>query len=138
MYDHLIRHMEGYMTFSESISTCLRKYSDFRGRASLSEFWWYFLFYGLLGAGIAILGPTLGIGVKLILKLAHLILSMPYLSVMTRRLHDVNRSGWWLLIGVTIIGMIPLLYWLSESGDAQANKYGAAVQRAVSPGSSAA
>ena len=46
------------------------------------------------------------------------------LSVSVRRLHDINKSGWWLLLSITIIGLIPLLYWACKKGDDDGNKYG--------------
>ena len=49
---------------------------------------------------------------------------VPYLSVTFRRLHDVNRSGWWFLIPLTIIGIIPFAYWLLKQSDTNSNKYG--------------
>jgi len=49
---------------------------------------------------------------------------VPAISVAARRLHDINKSGWWMLIGFTIIGLIPLLYWACKKGDDKPNKYG--------------
>ena len=49
---------------------------------------------------------------------------VPGISVAARRLHDLNKSGWWMLIGFTIIGLIPLLYWACKKGDDKPNKYG--------------
>ena len=50
-------------------------------------------------------------------------LMIPFLSVMARRLHDHDRSGWWLLIAFTGIGLLPLLYWLVTRGDSEANRF---------------
>ena len=41
-----------------------------------------------------------------------------------RRLHDTNRSGWWYLMSLTIIGIIPLIIWWAQSGDSHNNQYG--------------
>lgn len=54
-----------------------------------------------------------------------LIILVPSISVAARRLHDIGRSGWWQLIGLTIIGLIPLIYWLVKQGDHWQNIYGA-------------
>ena len=91
------------MGFIESISTCFQKYIDFSGRASRSEFWWFFLFR-LLVLLPTIWMPVLGL---IILILASLVLLLPSLSVTARRLHDVNRTGWWMLlpIGLGLAGM---------------------------------
>jgi len=50
---------------------------------------------------------------------------IPAISVSVRRLHDINRSGWWLLLELTIIGILfPLLYWCCKKGDEGANRFG--------------
>lgn len=73
------------MSFMDAIKTCFSKYFDFSGRARRSEFWWFVLFFFVAG-----LIPFVG----LIVTLAGLI---PYFAVAVRRLHDTDRSGWWLL-----------------------------------------
>lgn len=107
------------MTFSNSISTCLDKYCDFNGRASRSEFWWFYLFNWLLNWALWMVDPS-GI-VPLIVSL---MLLLPYTSVTVRRLHDTNRSGWYLLFPFTIIGLIPFIIWLASKSDNQSNDYG--------------
>ena len=49
---------------------------------------------------------------------------VPGISVSARRLHDVNKSGWWMLIALTGVGIIPLIYWYCKKGEDKANKYG--------------
>jgi len=49
---------------------------------------------------------------------------LPSLAVGARRLHDTNRSGWWLLISLSVIGLIPLIIWLASKGNEQANDHG--------------
>ncbi len=53
----------------------------------------------------------------------YLLTLVPSISVSVRRLHDINRTGWWLLISLTIIGIIPLLYWSIKPGDEGANRF---------------
>ena len=53
---------------------------------------------------------------------------IPGLSVTARRLHDVGRSGWWYFIIFTVVGIIPLLYWVCKKGDTGPNKYGEDVE----------
>jgi len=88
------------MGFIESIKTCFRKYIDFSGRASRSEYWWFFLF-----SVIVRLATTWIIGVGFIIGL---VLLLPSLAVTARRLHDTNRTGWWILmpIGAGIAGIV--------------------------------
>ena len=61
---------------------------------------------------------------NIVSTLGSLVLLIPQLAVTARRLHDRNRSGWWFLIAFTIIGLIPLLYWLVSEGSKEANEYG--------------
>lgn len=107
------------MTFAKSISTCLAKYADFTGRASRPEYWWFYLFTLLLGWGSMIADPTGA--ANLLVTLA---LFLPATSAAARRLHDTNRSGWWMLIAFTIIGIIPLIIWAASKGNEHPNKYG--------------
>ena len=112
------------MSPATAVKTCLRKYVDFSGRASRSEFWWFVLFYVLAGAvafGVDAAARTPGI-IYLVVVLG---LVLPGLSAEFRRLHDTGRSGWWILISlVPLIGSIWLLVLLASSGHATANRYG--------------
>jgi uncharacterized membrane protein YhaH (DUF805 family) len=102
------------MTFPESVRTCLRKYADFSGRARRSEFW-YFVLWTFLVSVVAsiidvVLGSRWGSGSGLVETLADVALLLPGLAVGARRLHDVSRSGWWLLMGlVPCAGFIVLV-----------------------------
>lgn len=108
------------MTFSESIAmTFFSKYNDFQGRASRQEFWWFMLFQILLSL-MVFWSNTLDI-------IIHLVFLIPQLAVSTRRLHDTNKSGWWQLISLTIIGTIFLIIWWASKGSDQDNQYGKAI-----------
>ena len=93
------------MSFGAAIASFFSKYATFSGRATRAEFWWFFLFT-FLGGLIPIVG--------LIFALAVLI---PSIAVAVRRLHDTDRSGWWLLIGlIPLVGFIVLLvFYCQES-----------------------
>mgnify|MGYP001095547436 CR=1 FL=1 len=118
------------MGFVESIKTCFSKYFVFSGRATRSELWYFFLFW-LIGIFLAIIGDLV-LNPELLENddigpfeiIFFLVAWVPYLSVTFRRLHDVNRSGWWALIPLTIIGIIPFYYWMLKPSDTSANKYG--------------
>lgn len=110
------------MTFGKSIAVCMAKYVNFNGRASRPEYWWFFLFTVLLPWFADIADPS-KVG-SIIVSIA---LLLPSLSVATRRLHDTGRSGWWQLIGLTVIGLIPLFIWLASKGDDHSNEYGSPV-----------
>lgn len=81
---------------------CLRNYANFRGRASLPEFWYFvlFLFFILLAVLLAVkIAMTLcpiGGGRRYIGLFAGVPFLLPYLAVAVRRLHDIGRSGWWM------------------------------------------
>jgi uncharacterized membrane protein YhaH (DUF805 family) len=112
------------MTFVESVKTCFSKYANFEGRASRSEYWWFILFTSLITVGFEAVidrnsfnkssyqdtAEVMGI-------IVNLALFLPQIAVTTRRLHDVNKSGWWQLISFTIIGLIPLIVWLVTKGE---------------------
>ncbi|MCM2290150.1 MAG: DUF805 domain-containing protein [Sulfuritalea sp.] len=93
------------MTFGESIKTCFSKYAEFNGRASRSEFWWWFLFTFLASAGAGMVSETLS-------GLFSLAVLLPGLAVGARRLHDTDRSAWFLLLWfIPVIGWIILIVW---------------------------
>ena len=117
-----------FMDFQTSIKTCLNKYAVFSGRASRSEFW-FFVLFGILGGIIAAIIDTMILGypyeengpINLIFSVA---LIIPSISVTARRLHDINRSGWWQLLWFTIIGGILLIIWHTTEGEKKKNKFG--------------
>ena len=113
------------MNFSRAIATGFRKYATFSGRAARSEYWYWNLFFLLGGAAADILDAVLFPAFKPIGALFSLALVVPNFAVAVRRLHDVNRSGWWLLISFTIIGLIyPLLVWNCTKGTRGSNRFG--------------
>jgi len=102
------------MTFPDAVKVCLSKYADFSGRARRSELW-YFVLWTFLASIVAsildvILGTRWGSGSGLIETVCSLALLLPSLAVGARRLHDISRSGWWLLFGlVPCAGLIVLV-----------------------------
>lgn len=114
------------MTFGKSIATCLSKYATFTGRASRSEFWWFFLFGILLSAGAGIADEARDI--EAFAPLINLALLLPRLAAGARRLHDIGKSGWWQLLILTIIGIIPLVFWWVREGAGEENEYGPATR----------
>ena len=90
------------VTFFESIRVCLTKYAEFNGRASRSEFWWFALFVTLVAAALTYLSQSL-VNVFLVAIL------LPLLAAGSRRLHDIGKSGWWLLFMLAPVGGIILL-----------------------------
>ena len=85
------------MSFVEAVQTCFRKYATFSGRAGRPEYWWWMLF--AFGGGIAAGMVDNGLGAEGGLQgLFSLAILLPGLAVAVRRLHDIGRSAWWLLI----------------------------------------
>jgi uncharacterized membrane protein YhaH (DUF805 family) len=93
------------MTFGDSIRTCFSKYAEFNGRASRSEYWWWFLFTFLVSAATGLVSETLS-------ALFSLGVLLPSLAVGVRRLHDTDRSGWFLMLWIIpLVGWIILIVW---------------------------
>ena len=66
-----------------------------------------------------------GLSTYLITETMRIILFFPNLSLGIRRLHDTNKSGWWILLSFTIVGIIPLFYWFYfVEGEDKENQYG--------------
>jgi uncharacterized membrane protein YhaH (DUF805 family) len=105
------------MNFSQAVSICLRKYVDFSGRAGRPEFWWFFLFQIIVMVVTGMMSDILN-------GIAALALLLPGLSVGARRLHDIGKSAWFLLLGlIPILGFLILLYWCVQPSEG-ANAYG--------------
>ncbi len=110
----------------KAVKTCLNKYVDFSGRAARPEFWWFFLFQ------IIVMVIT-GMVSEILNGLAALALLLPGLAVGARRLHDIGKSAWLLLVGlIPFIGWLVLLYWCAQPSGAS-NEYGAVALAPDSP-----
>jgi len=102
----------------------LERYAEFTGRSSRAEFWWYFLANLIVGIVLNVL-----VAVSWIFWVPYVIYSLavliPGLAVGVRRLHDTDRSGWWLLIAlVPLVGIIVLIvFWVGE-GTPGPNQHG--------------
>lgn len=119
------------MNFLEAVKSFFVRWNDFKGRSSRSEYWWAILFTNIANIVLNMLLTTLQqsesvITLVLLLLILGLLLFMlvAIFSLIARRLHDVNKSGWWYLLVFTIIGMIPLLYWFVQKGDEADNRFG--------------
>lgn len=118
------------MDFMTAVRTCLSKYVDFSGRARRSEYWYFALFTFLAGIVTNILDSIVGTDYDgatsggLLNTLVSLALFLPGLAAGVRRLHDTDRSGWWILIGlIPIVGWILIIVWFCTDSKPD-NKYG--------------
>lgn len=97
------------MDFKQSVITCLKKYVDFNGRAGRPEYWWF-----VLAMVIASLVVSLVLG-DIVALLLHLALLLPSISAGVRRMHDMGKSGWFLLVSlIPLVGWIIVIYWLAQ------------------------
>ena len=113
----------------------LKKYAQFTGRSDRKEFWYFVLLnLGLqivasILDGIAFGGATGAGGMPLspISSLVGLALFIPGLAVTFRRLHDINKTAWWILLGlIPLVGWVILIIWYAKKGDPAENQYGPA------------
>ena len=115
------------MGFGQAISAGFANYFNFKSRASRSEYWYFILFLVIVTivlwiVDIAINGPNEVFLLNSIFSLATFI---PSLSALVRRLHDIGRSGWYLLLGlIPLVGIIILIYWACQPSTPQQNEYG--------------
>ena len=114
------------MGFGDAIRTCFSKYVMFDGRARRAEYWYWVLFTLVLQFGVVFafaFTGHLGAGQSLS-SLVSVVLLLPGLAVLIRRLHDTDHSGWWWLISFTGIGLLVLLYWVCLEGTKGPNRFG--------------
>jgi uncharacterized membrane protein YhaH (DUF805 family) len=115
------------MDFSEAIKSGFHNYVNFSGRAARSEYWYWQLFFCLVGIASALIDLALfpRLDISPINTLAELAMLLPTLAVSVRRLHDLDRTGWWLLLVlIPLIGAIWLLVWFCTRGTVGPNRFG--------------
>jgi uncharacterized membrane protein YhaH (DUF805 family) len=114
------------MNFIEAVQSGFRRYGSASGRSSRSEYWYWTLFTVLVGvvtfaADYAFFPASSWSPIETLSSLA---LLLPSWAVAIRRLHDINRTGYWVLIVFTLIGILLLLYWACIKGTDGDNDYG--------------
>jgi uncharacterized membrane protein YhaH (DUF805 family) len=130
---HAARHRKSIivMTFPQAIASGFRNYARFSGRAARSEYWCWVLFGVLVASAARILDeaflPELAIDIVQVGPLyvvTTLALILPGIAVAARRLHDRDRTAWWLLLWLTILGGFVLLVWFCRRGSVGPNRFG--------------
>ncbi len=123
------------MGFMDAVKNAImNNYVNFSGRASRSEYWWFFLFSFLSAilamildglTGIELIDAGAGVSYGPFYILTAMGFFLPSLSLMVRRLHDSGRSGWWYFIAlVPCVGFIILIVFLIMDGEPHPNAYG--------------
>ena len=111
----------------------LKDFVKFNGRSCRTESIYFLILNILIGVSAGLIDMLMGFTIEIIPGVPTLILSeitrgiliLPNTSLIIRRLHDINKSGWWMLLFFTIVGIIPMLYWLYfKEGDQSENNYG--------------
>ena len=99
----------------------LKNYANIDGRATRPEYWWFVLAYAVVNIILRVI-PKVGLILSGVLALAVLV---PSICAAVRRLHDINKNGWWLLLSfIPIVGAIILIVWLAKPSDNGENQYG--------------
>ena len=121
------------MSFTDAVTNVvINNYVNFEGRASRSEYWWFILFNIIVNIITFAIDSTLGTMITYDMGyvglIALLALLLPSISVNVRRLHDIGKSGWWILIGiipiVNFIGIFVILVFTLMEGEEHPNQYG--------------
>ena len=110
----------------DAVKSCFTQYVGFKGRARRSEYWYFVLFELLVGVILSVLasvtGATIFTGISGIFSLACL---LPGLGVSVRRMHDIGKTGWVILLGlIPLVGSIILIIWACKDSDPGENQYG--------------
>jgi uncharacterized membrane protein YhaH (DUF805 family) len=126
------------MNFVQAIKSGFSNYVTFSGRAFRSEYWYWFLFTAIGGLATAaldaaIFGYSLGSGASPLNGIFGLITVLPSIAVAARRLHDTDRTAWWLLLAFTGIGTILLIVWFCFKGTPGPNRFGPDSLAALTP-----
>lgn len=103
--------------FVEAIKICFNKYADFSGRASLAEYWWFFLFQFLAGCVFGWI-PFIGWAINVAVFI-------PFLAVSWRRMHDIGKGGgWWFINFIPLVGLIIWIIMAVKPSEPQPNRFG--------------
>ena len=113
-------------SFFKYVGRCLQKFAVFKGRATRAEYWCFILFSFLLDSVLypVMINITGTETADIVTGFVLICLFIPSVSVGVRRLHDINFKGWWILISITIIGLIPLWIMYCLPGKPEKNRFG--------------
>lgn len=105
-----------------------KKYAEFKGRANRPQFWYFVLFNTIISLILLILDGAAG--TDILQSIYGLILLVPSLAVTARRLHDIGKSGWWILVWLLpLVGWVWLIILLATPSQSGSNQYGASAAK---------
>ncbi|MBI1392857.1 MAG: DUF805 domain-containing protein [Alphaproteobacteria bacterium] len=123
------------VSFFAALFLAFGNFFKFEGRSSRGAYWWYVAWLFLIGALTqsldAIVFPYLALaepGIRPVFSVWTLLTFFPSLGMGVRRLHDIGKSGWWLLLILTGIGIVLIIYWAAQPGHREENLYGPDVE----------
>ena len=119
------------MNFLNAVKSYFVRWNDFKTRSSRSEYWWATLFTVLVSLALELLNvaiasnpPALILTISILVLIFLIFMMIASLALAVRRLHDLDKSGWWYLLVFTIIGIIPLTIWFCSKGTEGENRFG--------------
>jgi uncharacterized membrane protein YhaH (DUF805 family) len=116
----------GPVDFQSAIRLQIENVTNFQGRASLSAYWWYALALFIVNAVLEIFSVAIGsVALSLLVDLAAFVVGLSGLSAAVRRMHDTDKSGWMLLLGlIPFVGWIVVLIFALLPGNPNQNRFG--------------
>jgi uncharacterized membrane protein YhaH (DUF805 family) len=118
------------MNYFKSLLGTLKNSLNFKGRASAQEYWRAYVAWSILMIAINIFvniaveyEPSGAVAYSAAVVIFYWFSSVFLTSLQIRRLHDINKSGWWILISLTLVGIIPLIYWSAIKSGNSKNQY---------------
>jgi uncharacterized membrane protein YhaH (DUF805 family) len=122
-----VKYWGEVMNFGQAVLSVLGNYATFVGRACRSEYWYWTLFAMVVVVCLSILDTAVFSQIlwKPLSTIFGLAILLPAIAVTARRLHDINKSGWWMLVVlIPVVGWIILLVWEIRKGDGGDNRFG--------------
>ena len=123
----------GPLGFGDAVKEAFSHGFVYRGRASRSAYWWFVLFEAIVWIVLDLLfiipagmhnTPAIFAVLFIVLGLVGIYLFLVGLALLVRRLHDIDRTGWWMLLALTLLGTLLLIYWQCQIGTEGPNRFG--------------
>ena len=111
-----------------------KKYAVFKGRASRSEYWYFVLFNIIISIILLVICKLIGDQKNILRTVYGLAVMLPGIGLAMRRMHDINKSGWWILINlIPLLGLIWFIVFACRDSQPGDNKYGPNPKEVASP-----